>query len=391
MDYQIVSLPFAENPVALYPSHAMLIEPPVTIEDWMKRLPAALGSERVSQILFGRETGLRADRSVYGAWKIMTRADHRDVQTTTQQAQEDWDGGVDGFVLAEASTISAFRELPLHKVILHNEAGNAGAKTLQRLIGDMPLDPARLQVDFGLSGPSLTQELLASGFAGPFARADGRKWHGEGFSAAEELGAVLAMALGHFREMQCLDDTQLAGAVSIKLSAVQNPFVTLAKFRAARLLWQNLLSLCGLPFRPLKLHGETSRLMFAGTDAHGNILRSVAAAFGAGLGGADSFCVLPFSQAQGLPNAFARRVARNLQHVLLSESELWRVEDAASGAGFVESETRRLCGQAWDVMRGCERGDWPTGNQAHGNVRPVIGVERYQPAKERPPEIEAGT
>ena len=374
--------------MSLYPTHPMQIAPPDAIENWMKRLPSGLGGERASHILFGRETGARANRSDYGAWKILTRIDHRDVRSATQQAQEDWNGGTDGFVLAEASTITALGMLPLHKVILHNEAGDAGAIAVQRLIGELPLDPARLHVDFGLSNYSLTQELSASGFVGPFARADGRRGHGKGFSDAEELGAVLAMALGHFREMEFLDDGQLAGAISITLSAVQNPFVTLAKFRAARLLWHNLLNHCRLPFHPLKLHGETSRLMFAGTDAHGNILRCVAAAFGAGLGGADSFCVLPFSQAQGMPNAFARRVARNLQHVLLRESELWRVDDPASGAGFVESETRRICEQAWDVMRRCERGDWPMGNQVSGSVRPIVGVERYNPMQVLPPEIE---
>lgn len=384
-------LPFAENPVALYPSHVMQVDPLVTVEDWKKRLPPALDGKRDSEILFGREVGPRAERSIYGPWKILTRIDYSQVEAARQQTCEDWEGGADGFVLVEVGAISALRELPLHVLALQNEAGDAGAEALQRLIGSMPLDPARLNVDFGVSGVALAKGLAASGYAGPFARADGRGGHGKGFSEAEELGSVMAVALGHFRAMEFLDDTQLAGAVSITLSAVQNPFATMAKFRAARVLWRQLLAQCGLPFCALKLHGESSRVMFAGTDAHGNILRCVTAAFGAGLGGADSFCVLPFSQAQGLPNNFARRVARNLQHVLLREAELWRVDDPASGAGFVESETSRLCERAWDVMRDCERGKWPTGNMESKQFYPVIGVERYQPKHHIPAEVEAGT
>ncbi len=377
--------------MALYPSHVMQVDPLYTFEDWKKRLPPALGGERASEILFGRLAGSRAMRSAYGPWKILTRVDYSQVEAARQQTCEDWEGGADGFVLVEAGAISALREFPLHLLDLQNEAGDAGAEALQRLIGSMPLDPARLNVDFGVSRVALAKGLAAAGYAGPFARADGRGNHGKGFSDAEELGSVMAEALGHFRAMEFLDDTQLAGAVSITLSAVQNPFATMAKFRAARLLWRNLLAHCGLPFHPLKLHGETSTVMFTGTDAHGNILRSVAAAFGAGLGGADSFCVLPFSHAQGLPNQFARRVARNLQHVMLQEAELWRVDDPASGAGFVESETRRLCEQAWDVMRDCERGKWPTGNMENKQFYPVVGVERYQPKHHIPAEVEAGT
>ena len=389
--FSAISLAFAESPVARYPNRVMQVDPPVTTQDWMKRLPPALGGERASRILHGREAGPRAERSASGPWKTLMRVDHRQVEAARQQAREDWEGGADGFVLAASSTIPALREFPLHALVLQNEADDSGGLALQKLIGTMPLDPARMNVDFGVSSSTLAKSLADSGFVGPFARADGRAGHGKGFTDAEELGSALATALGHFRAMEFLGDAQLTGAVSITLSAVQNPFATLAKFRAARLLWRSLLAHCGLPFQPLKLHGETSRVMFAGADAHGNILRSVAAAFGAGLGGADSFCVLPFSQAQGLPNPFARRVARNLQHVLLRESELWRVDDPASGSGFIESQTRRLCEQAWDVMCRCERGDWPTGNQEHGMVRPIVGVERYQPAHDLPPEVEAGT
>ena len=65
--------------------------------------------------------------------------------------------------------------------------------------------------------------------------------------------------------------------------------------------------------------------MMTARDPHTNILRSTAAVFGAGLGGADQITVLPFSLAQGLPDAFARRIARNTQTILQEESHLWRV------------------------------------------------------------------
>ena len=63
--------------------------------------------------------------------------------------------------------------------------------------------------------------------------------------------------------------------------------------------------------------------------------RSIAA-FAAGVGGADAITVLPFTAALGLPDPFARRIARNIQLLLLEESNIWRVGDPAAGSGGIE-------------------------------------------------------
>ena len=60
---------------------------------------------------------------------------------------------------------------------------------------------------------------------------------------------------------------------------------------------------------------------------------------------------------QGLPNAFARRVARNCQNILIAESHLWRVADPAAGAGYVESLTQELCERAWKEFQAIENLD----------------------------------
>lgn len=381
----------AQIPAARYPLAAMQEFLHINREDWLKRLPSTISLEKADQILFGRLPGSRSHRPLFGPWKLLMRMDHPDAGKAAVQAHEDLAGGADGFVVTDADVVPKLRDFPLHALKLHNEAGDAGAEALHKLIGVLPLDPSRLAVDFGAMSAKVARPLQAAGFAGPFMRADGRVGHAHGLSDGQELGAVLAQVLGCFRALDFLPDAQLAGAVSVVLSATQNAFKTLAKFRAMRLLWASLLQHCGLPITALKLHGETSRMMYATTDVHANILRSVAAAFGAGLGGADSFCVLPFSQMQGLSNGFARRVARNLQHVMLREAGLWHVEDPASGAGFVEHETQRLCGEAWTVMQNCERGDWPTGDRDQSAARPIIGVERYISSQVQPPEIEVAS
>ena len=99
--------------------------------------------------------------------------------------------------------------------------------------------------------------------------------------------------------------------------------------------------------------------------------------------------MLPFSLSQGLPNAFARRVARNVQTVLLEESNLWRVADPASGSGYVESLTEALCQSAWEAFQKAESGSWPRPEVSSSGSLPVIGTTAYPLPTEYPPEVEA--
>jgi methylmalonyl-CoA mutase len=219
--------------------------------------------------------------------------------------------------------------------------------------------------------------------------ADGRVWHERGATEAQELGATLAEAVAKMRKLDGLNDVHLVRAVGITLAATQDMFATLAKFRAMRLMWKRVLQVAGLPDAPLRLHAETSWRMAAHLDPHTNILRATAAVFGAGLGGADSITVLPHSIRQGLPNAFARRVSRNVQTVLMEESNLWRVADPASGAGYVETLTQGLCERGWAVFQRAEAGEWPTPDPDKTLNRPVIGTTAYRLAAERDPDVEA--
>jgi methylmalonyl-CoA mutase len=85
------------------------------------------------------------------------------------------------------------------------------------------------------------------------------------------------------------------------------------------------------------------------------MLRATMASFSAGLAGADAITVLPHTLALGLPDAFARRVARNTQLVLLEESNLAKVSDPAAGSGGIESLTQALCEAAWTLFQEIEK------------------------------------
>ena len=84
------------------------------------------------------------------------------------------------------------------------------------------------------------------------------------------------------------------------------------------------------------------------------MLRTTIAIAAAGLGGADSITALPYTAALGLPDAFARRVVRNTQLILLEESHLAKVTDPAAGSGAIEDLTGRLCAAAWTLFQDIE-------------------------------------
>jgi methylmalonyl-CoA mutase len=94
--------------------------------------------------------------------------------------------------------------------------------------------------------------------------------------------------------------------------------------------------------------------MMTAAEPYVNVMRAALAAFAAGLGGADSVTLLPFSQALGLPDAFARRLARNTQLIELREARLGFVADPAAGAGGFEALTEGLCEKAWALFQAQE-------------------------------------
>src|SRR5207248_3131494 len=144
--------------------------------------------------------------------------------------------------------------------------GRRAAEAFARWIADQPYDPERLDLCFGidpigvfasrgdLAAPwsEIAQGLLTTveglhgqHFRGPFAVADGRVWHDGGASDAQELACTLATGVAYLRALDGLDGEALAGAVGITLAADQDVFQTLAKFRAMRLLWNQILSASG--------------------------------------------------------------------------------------------------------------------------------------------------
>ncbi len=191
---------------------------------------------------------------------------------------------------------------------------------------------------------------------------DGPAFHNLGANVTWELAASVAAAVTYLRVLteSGLSIAEALRQVSFRLAADDDQFMTVAKMRAARSLWARVAEVVGEPDSGAAvIHAETSLPMMTQRDPWVNMLRCTLAAFGAGVGGADSLLVFPFDAAidGGFPDlaaSFARRIARNTQLLLLEESHVGRVLDPAGGSWFVEDLTNQLAQQAWQHFQAIE-------------------------------------
>ncbi|WP_051027141.1 methylmalonyl-CoA mutase family protein [Nocardia higoensis] len=192
---------------------------------------------------------------------------------------------------------------------------------------------------------------------------DGTAFHNAGASDAQELGASVAAGLAYLRALTAagIDVADALNQIEFRFAATDDQFATIAKFRAARTLWARVAQVSGAPEAGnAPQHAVTSAVMMSKRDPWVNLLRTTLAAFGAGVGGADTLTVLPFDSALpqgelGVSKSFSDRMARNTQLLLLEESHLGHVQDPGAGSWYIESYTAELAAKAWEFMQELER------------------------------------
>jgi len=197
----------------------------------------------------------------------------------------------------------------------------------------------------------------------------------------------VASALAYWRALEAagIDADRARRLIGFRMAADADQFLTIAKLRALRRLWAHVEASAGLAPAPIRIHAETAWRMTTKRDPWVNLLRATVAVFSAGVGGADFISVMPFTQALGLPDAFARRLARNTQIVLLEESNLARVADPAAGAGGIEALTNALAEKAWEIFAGIEKTGGLSATIASGDIKAM--VEAARAARTRKPIV----
>ncbi|HEY4819469.1 MAG TPA: methylmalonyl-CoA mutase family protein, partial [Xanthobacteraceae bacterium] len=348
------------------------------------------------------------------------RVDHPDPADANAQALEDLENGANGLTLVFAGSVSAngygldpapatlarvlegvaletgitidFNLSPATRDAVRHFAGLVksrglapGSVDLRASInpiggfaasGASPRPWAALAQDF----TAMVRELAAQGFGGPFAVADGRIIHNAGGSEAQELAFAIASAVAYLRALAAagmpLDAAR--DVIYFRLSADADQFLTMAKFRALRKLWARIEEACGVAPKAAYVAAETAWRMMTRRDPNVNMLRITMAVAAAGLGGADSVTALPHTAALGLPDSFARRIARNTQLILLEESNLAKVADPAAGSGAIEDITGSMCTAAWSLFQEIEAAGGAWAALESGLIQGKVAAVRAQ-------------
>ena len=192
-----------------------------------------------------------------------------------------------------------------------------------------------------------------------FVNVSGEIFHNSGPTIVQELAFTLAAGHEYVVKLmeQGLSVDQVAPALRFSMAISSNYFMEIAKFRAARLLWANIMA----PYNPsrgcaskMKVHAVTSKWNMTVYDPYVNMLRGTTEAMSAAVSGVHSIEVLPFDTPYEKPTDFSARIARNVQLLLKEESHFNQVCDAAGGSYYIENLTNSIAEQAWNLFRQVE-------------------------------------
>jgi methylmalonyl-CoA mutase len=383
-----------------------------------------------------RQNGAEEDVGAHpgAAWTIVQRVDDIDARRANHQAQEDVAGGATGLAIVFQDAPNAFgyglpakpealaaalHHIPLDQVYLRIDAHPAARASVDWLIELMrrrKVDPARISLSFGIdpaaifagsgalrmsaealhaSMPQSLAHFFAMGIPAVLLEADGRLVHNAGGTEAQELGVMLASAVSHLRMFQEARQPLVYAAphIGFALSVDQNQFLSVAKLRALRRLWNKVQEICAIPPGPARVHAETSWRMLSARDLDTNMLRTSLAAFAAAAGGADTISVLPHTLPFGLPEERARRVARNAQLVLAEETHLSFLGNPNAPSEDLDILAASLCEAAWEEFRQIEAEGGLFHSLIAGHVQSRVAqarTERVERLREGPRRILGG-
>lgn len=183
-------------------------------------------------------------------------------------------------------------------------------------------------------------------------------YHEAGASAVEELGIALATGAAYLTELteRGLSVEAAAKQIRFSFSIGGNFFMEIAKIRAARVLWAQVVAAFGgsAEAQKIELHARTGLYNKTQNDPYVNMLRTTTEALSAVIAGVDSLCVGHFDECTRVPDTFSRRISRNTQVILQEECELTSVIDPAGGSWAIEWLTDQLCEKSWAFFQEIE-------------------------------------
>ena len=369
--------------------------PAVNKADWLARIAKDLKGKPLADLTWHPAPGIAADpfghaddfaaapqvlETVPNNWEICEDVPAADPAKAHVQALEALHFGAEGLRFSfatipdDADFATIFQGIYLDFIGLHfagaavtenpgaflallqaqAQASGLDPKTLR---GSLAYDPAALS---GLHDWRYLADLLAfaeQSFPGfRLISVDGRSAHTGTEGVADELAALLRGGNTYLEQLskKGVSPEKTAATMQFTIAVGKSYFLEIAKIRAFKLLWLNVLKGWGAPLRLPFVEAVFAPAAYS-DDLYTNMVRGTTMAMSAVLGGAARLTVLPYdAEREALaqyPPQFSRRIARNVQHLLKMESGLHEIPDAAAGSYYIEQLVGEIARAAWEKFR----------------------------------------
>ncbi|MDO4581617.1 MAG: methylmalonyl-CoA mutase family protein [Bacillota bacterium] len=206
----------------------------------------------------------------------------------------------------------------------------------------------------------------------------GSVYHNAGANAVQEIAAAMTTAIAYIDALQqrgfAIDE--IAKAIRFEFSIGANFFMEIAKLRAVRVIWAQLIKAYGGSAEAAKIDVAARTSAFTATvyDPYVNILRTTTQAFSGVVGGVNAMNVAPFDAAVRKSDELSRRVARNIQIMMQEEFNLLSPVDPAGGSYYIETLTGQLAEAAWKQLQDIEAKGGIIAALADGSLQDAVAA-----------------
>lgn len=284
-------------------------------------------------------------------WHVCATVSGGDLDFANAQLLDDLRGGasavrVEGLSLTRSADLRRVMEgvhVPLVPVVFA-----PGQSDPDIILGTRPLHDTHVHMGLAPDHPDLARLVKVAPKSWRSITIDGADIEMRGGTDVLELAVVAAQLADALRTLDGAGEH-----IAVEIATHADAHLSICKTRAARRLVSAVASAFGHD-APIPLHAVTGSRMMQEVDAWTNLLRITSAAFGAVVGGADFVTTRPFTDPLGEATPFARRIARNQQLLMMEESRLGQVADAAHGSYFHERMTEDMAQAAWALFQDIE-------------------------------------
>jgi len=207
-------------------------------------------------------------------------------------------------------------------------------------------------------------------------------YHNSGANIIQELSIAISAGLEYMNVLtdEGIPAEKAASQISFSVSVGSRYFLEIAKIRALRVLWANILKLYGVT-GTAKIHASTSMWNATLFDSNVNMLRATTEAMSAAIAGADSITVIPYDAIFKKPDEFSNRIARNVQLLLKNECKFNKIVDPSAGSYYIETLTEQIASRSLDAIKKLESEGGLLAALQSGSVQKSIDESRKQKEK----------